>query len=74
VVDAILVELRGRGVEPQVDVTTGLVPGAFDRLQDGLQRRFVRRQVRRKAALVTHRGGEPRSCSTFFKVWKISAP
>ena len=48
----VVVELGGRRVHAEHDLLARLVARRFDGLDDHLQRRLVRRQVRREAALV----------------------
>ena len=57
-VDAAFVDLAGGGIERDEDVLAGLVAGGLDAFDQDLERRFVGRQVRREATLVTDRGGE----------------
>ncbi len=58
VIDAVLEELGAGHVEAEEDLLAGLVAGAIDGFENGLQRRFVGRQVRRETALIAHRGRE----------------
>ena len=52
----IFVEFRARRIQAEVDVVTRLETGLVYRLEDDLDRLFVRTQIRREATLVTHRG------------------
>ena len=74
-VRAVLVELARRAVERERDVGARRVAGLVDRLDEQLQRRLVRREVGREAALVADGGRHALARrSVFFSVWKTSAP
>ena len=58
IVNAVFVKFRSGRVEREHDVFARTETGAFNSGQNQLNRRFVRRQVRREAALIADRGNE----------------
>ncbi len=55
---AVLVELARGAIHREADLLARLVTGGLDRLQDALERVFVRAEARREAALVADGGRE----------------
>ena len=68
VVDTILVELGGGAVQGQGDIRAQLVASFVHRFGNGFQGRFIRGQVRREPALITHRRIQAAGRQHFFQV------
>ena len=69
-VTAITVELGGRAIQSQRDVIAQHVAGVAHSLANDFQRRSIGGQVRRKAALVPDRRGEPSTREHLFQMMK----